>query len=135
MRTIWHGYVLVTLVNPRLLLLSAATRDVIRNEMAALNILWDGEQPAHQFQARTSSDGTRAIYEITADLRANPPESALARIAIALRIDPATLQAAIRYEFFAPGGTYQQSLREVRAYLQRHAAAWETAGAWEIDDE
>ncbi|MCD4686111.1 MAG: hypothetical protein K8S97_09265 [Anaerolineae bacterium] len=126
MRAIWHGYMLVTLVETKTLPLSTATRDVIRTAMAALNIPWNGKHPAHRFQARISNDGTQAIYEITADLATNTPDTAFARIAAALTIAPEALQTAIRYRFFAPGGTYQQSLREVRAYLQQHTAAWES---------
>jgi hypothetical protein len=130
MRAIWHGYMLITLVDTKTIPLSAATRGVIRAAMAALNVPWDGKQPAQRFQARTSRDGTQAIYEITADLAANTPYTALDRIANALHVDPARLRSAIRYRYFAPGGTYQQSLREVRAYLREHAGSWEA-----LDDD
>lgn len=130
MRAIWHGYMLITLVETRTLPLSAATRGVIRAAMAALNVPWEGKQPAQRFQARTSRDGTQAIYEITADLAANTPDTALGRIANALQVEPERLRSAIRYRFFAPGGTYQQSLREVYAYLRAHADAWEA-----LDDD
>lgn len=128
MTRIWHGYILVTLVESEALPLSGTIRSVIRGAMATLNIPWDGAQPAGRFQVRLSRDGTQAIYELTADLQTATPDKALARIATALNVNPARLRSAIRYRFFAPGGTYQQSLREARTYLAQHAAEWEADG-------
>lgn len=122
---IWHGYILVEIQAGAALDLRDDKRGAIRAALARLNRAWDGKQPAALFQARVSRDGRKAIYELTAHVDALAPDRALAAVAGALNVPEKALRRAIRYRFFARGGTWQQSRRAAVAYLAQHRAEWE----------
>ncbi len=113
----WHGYILVEIEAGAALDLRDEKRGTLRAALARLNRAWDGKQPATLFQARVSRDGRKAIYELTADPDAITADKALAALADKAR--------AVRYTFFARGGTWQQSRRAAVTYLARNRAEWE----------
>ena len=117
----FHGYVLVTLDEKVADKPSKAARRKIRANLRRLNRRWHGIQPARQFQARQSLDGRKAIYEIAVD-------DLSATMAKAVDVMP-ELAKDIDYRFFGYGRSWQESRKEVLAYLAEHADEWEPK-AW-----